>query len=270
MAIAYCSIGSGSTGNAWWVSGGGVELLIDCGLSARSLARRLAAVGLDLGRVTAVVCTHGHGDHVAGAAVLARRHGLRIYGTPDTLSMIPGDPPPEQLCPLPEEGRVAIGGLAVATTPTLHDAPGSVALRLEDDETALGYATDLGFATRNIVRHLRGCDGVVVEFNHDEGMLLGGPYDERLKRRIYSEVGHLSNRQGAALLEEVLARTPGLQHVTLAHLSQENNRPEIARATAAEVLRRHRSAARLAVAAPDVPGTPVSLHPPRQMGLPLW
>ncbi len=270
MAIAYCPLGSGSTGNALWLSGGGVQILVDCGLSLRSLGHRMQAVGLDLSLVQAVVLTHGHADHVGGAAALARRHGVRLYGTPETLRRIPGRPPAESLRPLPASGRISIGGLRVATTPTLHDAPGSVALRFEDDETGLGYATDLGFATRSVVRHLSGCDGVVIEFNHDEEMLLYGPYDERLKRRIYSEVGHLSNRQGAQLLDAVLSSTPRLRHVILAHLSLENNTPELARRAAEAVLARRRCRPQVAVADPQAPGPVVRLQPSRQMGLPLW
>ena len=270
MAIAYCALGSGSTGNAFWVRGGGVEILVDCGLSLRSLSRRMDAAGLDLSGVEAVVLTHGHSDHVGGVAALARRHGVRVLGTEETLRRIPGEPPAESLRALPVSGRVSLGGLSIATTPTLHDAPGSVALRFEDDETRLGYATDLGFATRSVARHLAGCDGVVIEFNHDEEMLLFGPYDEKLKRRIYSEVGHLSNRQGAQLLDAVVSSSPGLQHVTLAHLSQENNTPALARRAAEAVLARRGGRPELTVAAPDVPGQVVRLRPRRQMGLPLW
>src|SRR5262245_42116084 len=128
MALEYCILASGSAGNCLWVRGGGVEVLLDCGLSARRIGDRFAAVGKHLRNVSAVVCTHGHGDHVAGAAVLARRHGLDVYGTPPTLREIRGEPPPEKLRPVGVRERFRIGNLEVRLAPTPHDAPGSASV----------------------------------------------------------------------------------------------------------------------------------------------
>jgi phosphoribosyl 1,2-cyclic phosphodiesterase len=268
MAIAYCVLSSGSAGNALWVRGGGVEVLVDCGLSARNVGWRLEQVGLDLGNVQAAVCTHGHGDHVRGAAVLARRHHLDIHATEQTLGWLRGDPPVERLRAIPRGGRFAIGGLTITSVPTVHDAPGSVAFVLDDGETRLGVVTDLGVVTENVVEAFGGLDGLVLEMNHDEGMLHDGPYPWHLKRRIAGERGHLSNRQAADLLARLAH--PGLQHLTLAHLSEENNRPQTARAVAEGVLASAGVSPTLAVAGVKRPSEPVVLERAGQLALGLW
>ncbi len=257
MSIAYSILASGSSGNSVWVRGGGVEILVDCGLAARNLGRRLGEVGGDLRDVEAVVCTHAHIDHVAGAAVLARRHGLAVHATPATLSRIPGDPPRSSLRPLPLTGTVTIGGLSVHTLATLHDAPESVALVISDGQTRLGIATDLGQPTAALVRALSRVDGLVLEANHDLEMLVTGPYPEQLKRRIRSRVGHLSNQQSAELIGRLLH--PGLQHLTLAHLSEQNNLPDKARRAVEPALGGSRVT--LAVAEQHRPLAPVALGP---------
>jgi len=257
VALAYCVLASGSGGNCVWVRGGGVELLVDCGLSARAIGRRLADVGGDLADVSAVVCTHAHTDHVAGAAVLARRRGVDIYATRPTLRRIPGAPPPERLRPIPSSGAVAIGGLTVLTCPTSHDVPGSIALSITDGHITVAIATDLGTPTRGIDRLLREADGVVLETNHDPDLLRDGPYPPMLKRRIRSDAGHLSNAQSAALLADALQ--PRLRHLTLAHLSETNNTPAHAARAIEPVLARAGCAPALAIADQHVPGEPVLL-----------
>jgi phosphoribosyl 1,2-cyclic phosphodiesterase len=234
MAIAFSMLASGSSGNSIWVRGGGVEILVDCGLSARAISRRIADAGGDLRDVEAVVCTHAHTDHVAGAAVLARRHDLDIYATRATLERIPNRPPEERMRELPVSGTTRIGGLSIHSLPTQHDAPDSVALVISDGDTHLGIATDLGVPTAELVKALARVDGLVLEANHDVDMLANGDYPAFLKRRISSRVGHLSNDQTAALLRQVMH--PGLQHLTLAHLSEHNNAPDVARQAAESVL----------------------------------
>ena len=269
MALEFCILSSGSGGNSLWVRGGGVEILVDCGLSARRIGDRLAAVGRDLRDVQAVVCTHGHGDHVAGAAVLARRHGVKVHGSAGTLRHVRGDPPPEMLQTVDVRDRFRIGGLEVRLCPTPHDAAGSCSVVVADGETSLGVVTDLGRPTPQLVKHLAGVDALVLEMNHDLQMLIDGPYPEVLKRRIRGDFGHLSNEQSAQMLAELLH--PGLQHLALAHLSEHNNLPEIARDTAGEVLARAALSPNLVVAEQHRPGEPVRLATRRkgQLGLPF-
>lgn len=250
------------------VRGGGVSILVDCGVAAKVVARRMRAVGLDIGEVTAVVCTHGHSDHVAGAAVLARRHGVDIYGTPTTVRRIPAEPPRERVQILPMRGVVHIGGLTVRTIPTMHDIAGSVALVVSDGDSQLAVVTDLGRPTRALVEALDGVAALAIEFNHDAEMLRTGPYPEHLKRRVRSDRGHLSNRQSAALLARVAHAD--LQHVTLLHLSEHNKTPELARSAAQGVLDRLDLRARVSVAEQDRPCAPIALRPnlPRQLAMP--
>ncbi|WP_373046728.1 MBL fold metallo-hydrolase [Vulgatibacter sp.] len=269
MALRYAILSSGSSGNCLWVQGGGVEILVDCGLSARRIGERLAAVGGDLRNVQAVVCTHGHGDHVAGAAVLARRYGLEVHGSAGTLRHIRGEPPPERLHPVGVRDRFRIGGLEIRLAPTPHDAVGSCSVVVADGETSLGVVTDLGKPTETVRKHLEGVDALVLEMNHDRQMLIDGPYPEMLKRRIAGDLGHLSNDQSAELLAQLLH--PGLQQLALAHLSEHNNLPEIARDTAGEVLANAALSPNLVVAEQHRPGEPVLLRTRRkgQLGLPF-
>lgn len=268
MALTFCFLASGSQGNCLWVKGGGVELLVDCGLSARLTGKRLASAGLSLANVSAVLATHLHNDHLAGAAVLARRHGLEIHCTEGTERGLPSAVPLEQRRRLPYGGRLRLGGLTVETIPTPHDAPQSVALRISDSQTSLGVVTDLGAPRPELVRALSGVSGLVLETNHDLEMLANGPYPEALKRRIRGNWGHLSNAQGAQFLRSLLH--PGLQHVTLAHLSEHNNTEALAREAAEAVLRDGPPGVDLAVARQSAPGEPVRLKAPKgQLAFPF-
>src|SRR5205085_1687429 len=157
-------------------------------------------------------------DHVGGVQVAARKLGVRVLGTPPTLASIRDL---ERGEPVGTRSRFTIGGLTVTCAPTPHDAAGSVSFVVSDGETSIGYVTDVGTHTRTLVDHLSGLDGLVLESNHDPDMLENGPYPENLKRRIRSGLGHLSNAQSARLLQKVLH--PGLQQLTLAHLSETNN-----------------------------------------------
>ena len=254
MSIRYCPLGSGSSGNSFWVSGGGVELLVDCGLSARQLEERLVGVGGALERIDAIVCTHGHRDHILGTEILACRRGKPLWVTHQTCEFLSRKIPHELIHCLNPDGPTRIGGLSVTATPTQHDIPGSVALMLSDGEVSLGVATDLGRVTPRVVDALKSLDALILEMNHDEEMLARGPYPNHLKRRILSDYGHLSNAQAAGLLDHILH--PGLTQIALAHLSEKNNTPALALAMAEAALRRHGSRAELIVCEQSRVGTP--------------
>ena len=225
-------------------------------------------MGLCPSNVRAVACTHGHWDHVRGAAVLARRHDVEILGTKETLSLLRGDPPEEKLRSFPVGGRFAIGGLTLSAVPTMHDSPGSCGFVIDDGESRLGVITDLGVVTENVVTSLEGLDGLVLEMNHDEKMLRDGSYPGFLKARIRGEMGHLSNKQGADLLAR-LAHS-GLQHLTLAHLSEENNKPEIALEMACGILSSAGIGTSVSVARASCPIEPVALERNGQLALGPW
>ncbi|MGC4114475.1 MAG: MBL fold metallo-hydrolase [Myxococcales bacterium] len=260
MALSYCVLASGSSGNCLWVRGGGVQLFIDCGVSARMAGHRLAEVGGNLQDVSAIICTHGHGDHVMGTSVLARKSGIDIYATPGTVRALPSGMPNERLKALPYGGTLTIGGLTVETVPTSHDAPQGVAIRVTDGETSLGVITDQGQPTPAIAKAFRGLDGLLLESNHDVPMLLNGPYPERLKKRIRGNWGHLSNEQCTVVLAELLHE--GLQHVTLGHISEHNNTTDLVRAATEGMLEKRGGAApRLAVALQRKVGPVITLTP---------
>lgn len=258
MTIRYCPLGSGSGGNSFWVSGGGVELLVDCGLSARQIERRLSEVGGSLEDIEAIICTHGHRDHILGTEILACRRGIQLWATPASSRFFSRKIPIEQIHHLPLDGKIRLRELTIATTPTQHDIPGSVALVLSDGEVSLGIATDLGLATPRIAAALSALDGLILEMNHDEQMLAQGPYPNRLKKRILGDYGHLSNAQAALLLDQVLH--PGLQQIALAHLSEKNNTAALALAKANEVLQRHANRAEISVCEQARPGQPRAIR----------
>jgi len=234
-------LASGSKGNAVFVGSAGGGVLVDAGLPGRQIEAPLQAVGIAPERVGAVLVTHGHRDHLSGVGVWARRHRVPIYLTracreasgetlgPRGLDRVdlrffdPGQP-------------FEVEGLGFHPVSTSHDAPESVGFRVTDGAVVLGFATDLGFAS-HLVRHaLRGADVLYVESNHDEDLLVNGPYPWFLKQRIRSRHGHLSNAACAALLGELLH--PGLKAVVLGHLSETNNEPRLAYAAARRVLDR--------------------------------
>lgn len=272
--MRLCVLGSGSGGNSLWVEAGPVRALVDAGLSLKETARRCARAGLSLRDLTDVLLTHEHADHCHGAAVLSRKLGVRVHGTPGTLSALRDPPPLELQAPL-LAGEVQLGPLRVRAIPLPHDATQPVAYSFEEAlpggrTVRAAIVTDLGCAPLPVARALQGLDALILEMNHDLRMLLEGPYPWRLKQRIRGDFGHLSNQQGAKLLAQVLH--PGLRHVHLAHLSEHNNTPLHAERAAAAVLRG--SSAKLTVALQDGPGAPFELGPgeriyqrPRQLAL---
>ena len=272
--MRICVLSSGSGGNSLWVEAGDARVLVDAGLSLRETARRAAHAGLRLRDLTDVLLTHEHADHCVGAAILARKLGVRVHATRGTLAALRDAPPPELAAPI-LEGKVELGGLRINAIAVPHDAAEPVAYSFEETRpdgrsVRAAIVTDLGHAPPAVVRELRGLDALVLEMNHDLRMLLEGPYPWRLKQRIRSGVGHLSNDQGAKLLAQVLH--PGLRHVLLAHLSEHNNTPAHAERAAAQVLRG--SSALLQVASQYGPSAVIELQPsarplarPRQLAL---
>lgn len=263
-------LGSGSAGNCCAVEAEGAALLIDAGFSAKEIERRAERAALDLSRLIAIVLTHEHGDHAAGASRLARRLRVPVVtaaGTWATLArlMQGAEHRALGLC-----ARVEIGPFTIEACPTSHDAaePLAVAVRTRDG-TGIGVAYDLGRPTAGVRFLLRDLTGVVLEANHDDVLLRTSGYPPSVQRRIAGSGGHLSNRAAAELLEEL--HHPGLGVVVLAHLSRRCNTPADARATVATALRRAGYRGAVHVAEQDVPLGPVAVLPPTgvQLGLML-
>ena len=233
--IRFASLGSGSQGNALIVDAGETRVLLDCGFSSREAAARLARLGMAPDELTAIVVTHEHGDHVGGVFAFARRHRLTVYLTHGTHAAAPRGRVPLPECRLIDgHTPFAIGSLQVQPFPVPHDAREPVQFAFSDGVRRLGVLTDTGTITPHILDTLRACDGLVLECNHDHALLAASRYPASLRRRIGGRLGHLENEQAAALLRQI--DTGRLQHVLAAHLSQENNRPELAARALASAL----------------------------------
>jgi len=243
--VKVCALGSGSTGNALLVEGPEGLILVDAGLSWRELKARASRGGFSLAHLKAVVLTHEHADHVRGLETLARR-GIPVFATGGTLralglegtAVVPG---------------MELAGLRIFPFPVSHDAAEPVGYRFECNGLRLGLATDLGQVTPEVMRHLHGCQTVVLEANHDLGMLLAGPYPWPLKTRIMGPYGHLANDAAGQALRTLQGQA---RAVLLAHLSQENNTPALALETVALALDGWKG--RLYLAYPDRPSAVLS------------
>jgi phosphoribosyl 1,2-cyclic phosphodiesterase len=261
LCVRVCVLSSGSGGNCLWVEAGGARVLVDAGLSLKETRRRCAEVGLDLRDATDLLLTHEHADHSCGAGALARKLRLRVHATPRTLAALCDGPPPEICFPLAAGQPLLLEGLQVMPLAVPHDARDPVAYTFEERTPAgrvrAAIVTDLGSAPAKLVRALSGLDALVLEMNYDARMLLEGAYPYRLKQRIHSDVGHLSNAQGAALLGHVLHA--GLRQVVLAHLSEHNNSQAHARRAAEAVLARGGHRAKIQIAGQHGPLAPLEL-----------
>lgn len=259
--MKVCVLGSGSGGNATLVQVGSTKVLVDAGFSGRDLARRLERIGVEPDRVDAIVITHDHGDHTRGMGVFARRHGTPIYVTERT----------RDACRKLLRGRehtvlyrptrpFCIAGVRVEPFVTVHDAVDPVGVAVVDEETGtrVGIATDLGRPNAQIRHGLRDADFLVLEANHDEVLLQEAPYPWSVKARIASSHGHLSNEASARFATELLHTR--LAGVVLAHLSNESNRPELAREVVGEALDRAGWRGYLEVASQDEPGELLDLE----------
>ena len=244
-SFRFASLGSGSEGNALIaeVTEGTTvtRVMIDCGFGIRECERRLALLGLTAGDLSGILVTHEHGDHIGGVERIARKFDVPVWMTYGTFvaSNIGGPGPYKseldfRIHLIDHHEPFAIGGIEVHPFPVPHDAREPAQFVLSDGERRLGVLTDLGAPTPHVEAMLAGCEALVLECNHDGEMLRNGAYPASLKARVGGRYGHLENAQAAALLARIAH--PGLRHVLAAHLSQQNNTPELARGALAQVL----------------------------------
>ena len=231
--LRFTSLGSGSSGNATLVeahpSDGAraTRVLVDCGLAPRRLAARLAERGLRVTDLDAVFVTHEHSDHVGGVLALQRRHGIPVWASAGTWSRATAKQATAPACNVARDGQaIIIGALRLQPFAVPHDAAEPLQLTLSDGQRQLGILTDIGEPTTAVTQALQGCDALLLETNHDPTLLDTGAYPVWLKRRIAGRLGHLANHQSAALLDA--CRHDGLRHVVAAHLSRQNNHPDLA------------------------------------------
>ncbi|MDA8229521.1 MAG: MBL fold metallo-hydrolase [Desulfitobacterium hafniense] len=245
----FATLASGSSGNAILVGSGGRSLLIDCGISAKALLHNLSMlnessskVKIDHSQIEGIVITHEHRDHITGIGVVARKLRIPIYATSTLWSEIEnsiGKIQENQRVEVNSEAVFTCAGLGVKLFRTSHDSRESYGLKIQesngDYKHTIGIATDTGIITEEMNEHLKGCDALVVEANHDKDRLWQGGYPWYLKKRINGIYGHLENKQLAeGLLEWIEENT---QRVVLAHLSEENNTPDLALSTVARILK---------------------------------
>lgn len=218
---------SSSKGNSTYIKYGSDEILIDCGVSARSIENSLRLLGTGLADIKAIFITHEHTDHICGLTTITKNYNIPIYAPESSCNYIYDRMPPEKPLIAINSGKaVELSDLALCPIATPHDARGSVGFRIRAGEEKIGYFTDIGHLSENVLRGLSGCERVIIESNHDIEMLKTGPYPYQLKQRILGERGHLSNEACARLLPHLANH--GTRSFALAHLSEENNRVEIA------------------------------------------
>lgn len=220
------SIASGSSGNCIYVGSDESHILVDAGISNKRIEQGLNEIGLKGAELDGIVITHEHSDHVKGLGVLARKHGIPIYGTRETLEEIAGmkslgEFSKDLLHPICPDVEFSIGDLSLQPFSVDHDAANPVAYRVQCGRRSVAVATDMGHFDQYVIDHLQNLDALLLESNHDVNMLQTGPYPYYLKRRILGAHGHLSNENAGRLLNHVLH--DNLKHILLGHLSKENN-----------------------------------------------
>ena len=234
----FCVLASGSNGNSLYLESGDTRILLDAGLSGRQLETRLRSqCERELRDLTAVLITHEHDDHVKGLVQLAKKCQAPLYMTEGTYAGLPAKArldEPDRVVHIRAGEPFEVGGVRITPFAVSHDAEEPVAFRFDTAEGSLAVVTDLGYVSDRQRELLRGCDVYVFETNHDTEMLRAGPYPWHLKRRILGDKGHLSNVDAAYALIDILSDQPS--HVYLAHLSGENNLPELAELTVEQIV----------------------------------
>lgn len=220
------SIASGSSGNCIYIGSETSHILVDAGISNKRIEQGLNEIGLKGSEINGIVITHEHSDHVKGLGVLARKHGVPIYGTKETLEEIAamsslGEFSRDLLKPILPDAEFSVGDLEILPFSVDHDAANPVAYRVKCGQKQAAVATDMGHYDQYVIDHLQGLDALLLEANHDVNMLQTGPYPYYLKRRILGNHGHLSNENAGRLLNHLLHDR--LKHIFLGHLSKENN-----------------------------------------------
>lgn len=237
--IAY-TLFSGSTGNSIYIKNGADEILIDAGKSASAIEKALCALGSSLCRISAIFLTHEHGDHTGSLEMISKKHRIPVHICSLSYPRVAYHGSFVSQCATSHEvhDTVRVGSLTVSSFSVPHDSVQNVGYVIKaDGGEVLGIATDIGHVTDEIREHLCGADYAIVESNHDKFLLVAGKYPEFLKHRILADTGHLSNEDSAELCL-YLAKN-GTKSITLAHLSRENNNPEIAHSVTRELLDRH-------------------------------
>lgn len=239
MDFNLCTIASGSSGNCIYLKAGTDEYLIDIGISGKKAEKGLAELGVDPGQIKGIFITHEHTDHIKGVGIFSRKYNTPIYATQKTWAIMDeynmiGKVLEENKKTIHKEQVFELGDLKIFPYPTYHDAADPVGYVFEYNQKKIGIITDSGIIDGKMKNYLSGLHGILLEFNHDINMLEAGSYPYPLKKRILSDNGHLSNELAAKTLADIYHED--MQWAILAHLSKDNNVPDLAYLTAKNAL----------------------------------
>jgi phosphoribosyl 1,2-cyclic phosphodiesterase len=237
MKLNFCSLSSGSSGNCYYLGNEFHGILIDAGISATSIRKFLKNIDISMQTIMGVLITHNHIDHVRGLEVLARKNSLPAFTTRKIWKSI--------LTPrikishdcireIPLQQKFHLAGFDIEAFPVYHDAPETIGFHICAGEKKITIATDLGHICQTAAQYIQAANLLVLESNYDEQMLLNGQYPHYLKERIKSDHGHLGNHQTSAFLADIIS--DNLTHICLAHLSKNNNTPELVLQTLEQTL----------------------------------
>lgn len=235
--MRFASLGSGSSGNSLAIEAAATRVLLDCGFGLREAMQRILRLGLEPEQISGVLVTHEHDDHAGGVFRFANKFRIPVWLTHGTFTMSQRYLPAQcnfTVHIIDSHEAFSIGDLYIQPFPVPHDAREPVQFVLGDGQRRLGILTDTGTSTPHIEHMLSGCDGLVLECNHDLEMLMNGPYAYPLKKRVSGRLGHLDNQTSASLLSRL--DNSKLKHLLAAHLSAQNNHPHLARNALSTVL----------------------------------
>jgi phosphoribosyl 1,2-cyclic phosphodiesterase len=228
MKLNFCSLSSGSSGNCYYLGNEFHGILIDAGISATSIRKFLRDMDISMQTIMGVLITHNHGDHIRGLELLTRKNRLPVFTTPKIWKSIltpKREISPDCIREIPLQQKFHIAGFDIEAFPVFHDAPETIGFHIGAGDKKITIVTDLGHICETAAPYIKAANLLVIESNYDDKMLGDGNYPHYLKARIRSDQGHLGNHQTSAFLADIIS--DNLSHICLAHLSKNNNSPEI-------------------------------------------
>jgi len=239
MAITFCSLASGSSGNCQYIASEDTGLLLDAGLSGKYITNALNHINADIDKIKGILVTHEHSDHVKAVGIMMRKYGLDVYVTEKTWqAMAPkmGKINTDNVKIIEKDKVFQIGDISIDPYPVSHDAVDTVGYTFSHRDGNISVVTDLGHVPIELLTRVMDCDLLMMESNHNVEMLQAGKYPYYLKRRILSDKGHISNEVAAENIVRAIQAGDRISHVLLGHLSKENNLPELAYETAKAIM----------------------------------
>jgi phosphoribosyl 1,2-cyclic phosphodiesterase len=228
MKLNFCSLSSGSSGNCYYIGNEFYGILIDAGISATSIRKFLKDMGISIQTIMGVLITHNHSDHIKGLEVLTRKNHLPAFTTNkiwESIHTTNNNISRDCIREIPLQQNFHLAGFDIEAFPVCHDAPETIGFHICAGDKKITIATDLGHICQTSAPYIKAANLLVIESNYDEEMLVNGQYPHFLKKRIQSDHGHLGNHQTAAFLADII--NDNLTHICLAHLSKNNNTPEL-------------------------------------------